>query len=84
MKQKERALLRIVKGHNEDVGGFAGFRAWLEARLMHGEAAPNHKDTTRQAVDSNTNKRKPEDVATGITRRSKRIAALSLDSWSVT
>ncbi|KAG9943722.1 hypothetical protein KCU85_g8492, partial [Aureobasidium melanogenum] len=80
VKQREQALLGIVKGHNENGGGFAGFRAWLEARLMHGEAASNHTETTRQVVDSNTYKRKPKDVATGVTRRSKRIAALSLDS----
>ncbi|KAH0365383.1 hypothetical protein KCU65_g6096, partial [Aureobasidium melanogenum] len=82
VKQREAALLRFVKGHHGNGGGFAGFRAWLEARLGYGEVGTSsaHGEKMSESMPgSNGDKRKPEDIATGNTRRSKRIASRGSD-----
>ncbi|KAH0337245.1 hypothetical protein KCU74_g1692, partial [Aureobasidium melanogenum] len=80
IKQKERALLHFVTEHHKNGGGFAGLRAWLEKRLGCEDGGANHRETSRRMVHSNMEKRKPETGASEGSRRSKRIAARSLDT----
>ncbi|CAD0092381.1 unnamed protein product [Aureobasidium mustum] len=60
--QRERALSRFVTGHSENGGGFAAFRAWLEARLAHGDTQ----------ISSYTEKQISEKMAAAKKRESQR------------
>lgn len=82
-EQRERALLHFVTGHNENGGGFAASRAWLEARLAHEDtqiSSYSKEQMSGKTVPSNPDKRKPVNDIPGGPRRSRRVASRSFNA----